>query len=157
MAADSSVIVNANGNGSISPLPNLQRAYQVVVAATEDMGIGKDGKLPWRLPSDLKFFKEITATTSESGKKNAVVMGRKTWESIPLHFRPLPGRLNVVLTRSGSFDNAAAENVVICTSMSSALELLAASPYSTSIEKIFVIGGGEIFRYCFVPIVSLSC
>ncbi|WJX36239.1 hypothetical protein P8452_24141 [Trifolium repens] len=146
MVADSSVIVNAIGNGSISPLPNLQRAYQVVVAATEDMGIGKDGKLPWRLPSDLKFFKVITATTSESGKKNAVVMGRKTWESIPLHFRPLPGRLNVVLTRSGSFDNAAAENVVICTSMSSALELLAASPYSTSIEKIFVIGGGEIFR-----------
>jgi dihydrofolate reductase/thymidylate synthase len=157
MAADSSVIVNANGNGSISPLPNLQRAYQVVVAATEDMGIGKDGKLPWRLPSDLKFFKEITATTSESGKKNAIVMGRKTWESIPLHFRPLPGRLNVVLTRSGSFDNAAAENVVICRSMSSALELLAASPYSTSIEKIFVIGGGEIFRYRFVPILSFSC
>ncbi|GAU22063.1 hypothetical protein TSUD_309670 [Trifolium subterraneum] len=145
-AAHSSVIVNTNGNGSINPLPNLHRAYQVVVAATQDMGIGKDGKLPWRLPTDLKFFKEITTTTSQSGKKNAVVMGRKTWESIPLQFRPLPGRLNVVLTRSSSFDNAAAENVVICRSMSSALELLAASPYGTSIEKIFVIGGGEIFR-----------
>ncbi|XP_045806236.1 bifunctional dihydrofolate reductase-thymidylate synthase [Trifolium pratense] len=137
---------NANANDSISPLPNLQRAYQVVVAATEEMGIGKDGKLPWRLPTDLKFFKEITTTTSESGKKNAVVMGRKTWESIPLQFRPLPGRLNVVLTRSSRLDSAAVENVVICRSMSSALELLAASPYSTSIERIFVIGGGEIFR-----------
>ncbi|XP_004500795.1 bifunctional dihydrofolate reductase-thymidylate synthase [Cicer arietinum] len=146
MAGDSSVIINGNGNGSINPLPNLQRTYQVVVAATKDMGIGKDGKLPWRLPTDLKFFKEITTTTSNPEKKNAVVMGRKTWESIPLQFRPLSGRLNVVLTRSSSFDIAAAENVVKCGSMSSALELLAASPYCTSIEKIYVIGGGEIFR-----------
>jgi dihydrofolate reductase / thymidylate synthase len=137
-----------NGNGSI----NLQRTYQVVVAATKEMGIGKNGKLPWRLPTDLKFFKEITTTTSEPAKKNAIVMGRKTWESIPLHFRPLPGRLNVVLTRSSTFHiaaAAAAENVVICASMSSALELLAASPYNTLIEKIFVIGGGEIYRYLF--------
>ncbi|CAL5212012.1 unnamed protein product [Lathyrus oleraceus] len=78
MAADSSVMFNGNGNRSINPMPNLQRTYQVVVAATKDMGIGKDGKLPWRLPTDLKFFKEITTTTSESGKKNAIVMGRKT-------------------------------------------------------------------------------
>lgn len=144
-AADSSAISNGDGNDSIK-----QRTYQVVVAATKDMGIGKDGKLPWRLPTDLKFFKEITSTTSDPEKKNAIVMGRKTWESIPLAYRPLSGRLNVVLTRSGSFDIATAENVVICRSMSSALELLAASPYSMSIEKVFVIGGGQIFRYIFV-------
>ncbi|KAK6240903.1 hypothetical protein SCA6_006292 [Theobroma cacao] len=137
-------IPNGNGNGNAQPDP--QRTYQVVVAATKDMGIGKDGKLPWKLPSDLKFFKDVTLTTSDSGKKNAVIMGRKTWESIPLQNRPLPGRLNVVLTRSGSFDIATAENVVICGSMTSALELLAASPYCLSIEKVFVIGGGQIFR-----------
>ncbi|KAL3012647.1 hypothetical protein AAZX31_06G010300 [Glycine max] len=146
MPSDSSVISNGHSNGSVNPLPNLQRTYQVVVAATQDWGIGKDGKLPWRLPTDLKFFKEITMKTSDPGKKNAIVMGRKTWESIPLEYRPLSGRLNVVLTRSGSFDIATAENVVICGSMSSALELLAASPYSLSIEKVFVIGGGQIFR-----------
>ncbi|RDX81215.1 hypothetical protein CR513_38138, partial [Mucuna pruriens] len=146
MASDSSVISNGHSNGSVNPLPSLQRTYQVVVAATRDWGIGKDGKLPWRLPSDLKFFKEITMKTSDPGKKNAVVMGRKTWESIPLEYRPLSGRLNVVLTRSGSFDIATAENVVICGSMSSALELLAASPYTLSIEKVFIIGGGQIFR-----------
>ncbi|XP_021285501.1 bifunctional dihydrofolate reductase-thymidylate synthase-like isoform X2 [Herrania umbratica] len=137
-------IPNGNGNGNAQPDP--QRTYQVVVAATKDLGIGKDGKLPWKLPSDLKFFKDVTLTTSDSGKKNAVIMGRKTWESIPLQNRPLPGRLNVVLTRSGSFDIATAENVVICGSMTSALELLAASPYCLSIEKVFVIGGGQIFR-----------
>ncbi|XP_028765668.1 bifunctional dihydrofolate reductase-thymidylate synthase-like isoform X2 [Neltuma alba] len=144
MASGSCVIPDGNVNVS-SPL-NSQRTYQVVVAATLDMGIGKDGKLPWRLPCDLKFFKEITKATSDPGKKNAVLMGRKTWESIPLQNRPLPGRLNVVLTRSGRFDMVNTENVVTCGSMSSALELLAASPYSLSIEKIFVIGGGQIFR-----------
>ncbi|XP_027354787.1 bifunctional dihydrofolate reductase-thymidylate synthase isoform X3 [Abrus precatorius] len=146
MASDSFVISNGDSDGSVHPLRNMQRTYQVVVAATQDMGIGKGGKLPWRLPTDLKFFKEITVKTSDPGKKNAIVMGRKTWESIPLEFRPLSGRLNVVLTRSGSFDIATAENVVICGSISSALELLAASPYSQSIEKVFIIGGGQIFR-----------
>ncbi|KAI7734661.1 hypothetical protein M8C21_019403 [Ambrosia artemisiifolia] len=123
-----------------------QRTYQVVVAATRAMGIGKDGKLPWKLPSDLKFFKDVTMTTSDPAKKNAVIMGRKTWESIPLEHRPLPGRLSVVLTRSGSFDIATAENVLMCGSMISALELLASSPYCLSIERVFVIGGGEILR-----------
>ncbi|KAG8494242.1 hypothetical protein CXB51_011481 [Gossypium anomalum] len=122
------------------------RNYRVVVAATREMGIGKDGKLPWRLPSDLKFFKELTVTTSDPEKKNAVVMGRKTWESIPLEFRPLPGRLNVVLTRSQSSDITTGENVVICGSIPSALELLAEVPYCFSIENVFVIGGGQIFR-----------
>lgn len=117
-----------------------------MVAATKEMGIGKDGKLPWNLPTDLKFFKDITLTTSDSSKKNAVVMGRKTWESIPIKHRPLSGRLNVVLTRSGGFDIANTENVVTCSSVDSALDLLAALPYCLSIERVFVIGGGDILR-----------
>lgn len=139
-------IIKSVSNGDVDVHTDPWRTYQVVVAATHNMGIGKDGKLPWKLPSDLKFFKELTMTTSDPGKKNAVVMGRKTWESIPLEYRPLPGRLNVVLTRSGSFDIATADNVVICGSISSALKLLAESPYSLSIEKVFVIGGGQILR-----------
>ncbi|KAK8551847.1 hypothetical protein V6N12_040468 [Hibiscus sabdariffa] len=127
-------------------LRSPQRNYQVVVAATREMGIGKDGKLPWRLPSDLKFFKELTVTTSDPEKMNVVVMGRKTWESIPFQNRPLPGRLNVVLTRSHSSDITTGENVVICGSIPSALELLAEFPYCFSTEKVFVIGGGQIFR-----------
>lgn len=143
MAGDVPMTIS-NGNAQIQSDP--KRTYQVVAAATQNMGIGKDGKLPWKLPSDLKFFKEVTLTTSDPVKKNAVIMGRKTWESIPLEHRPLPGRLNVVLTRSGSFDIATAENVVICASMKSALELLAASPYCLSIEKVFVVGGGQVLR-----------
>ena len=133
-------------NGRIKTSPDPRRTYQVVVAATQDMGIGKDGKLPWSLPSYLKFFKDLTLTTLAPVKKNAVIMGRKTWDGIPLEHRPLPGRLNVVLSRSGSFDIATAANVIICGSVSSALELLASFPYCLSIEKVFVIGGGQILR-----------
>ncbi|KAG0493542.1 hypothetical protein HPP92_004536 [Vanilla planifolia] len=131
-------------NGSAKHDP--PRSFEVVVAATRELGIGKNGKLPWRLPSDMKFFKDLTLTTLDPAKKNAVIMGRKTWESIPTENRPLPGRLNVVLTRSGSFDIATVENVVICSSMNSALDLLASSPYCFSTEKVFVIGGGQILR-----------
>lgn len=141
-------------NNNMSTLSNdnasmhlrARRPYQVVVAATRNMGIGKDGKLPWNLPSDLKFFKQLTMSTSDPGKRNAVVMGRKTWESIPPLYRPLPGRLNVVLTRSGGFNIASLENVEICGSIHLALELLAEPPYCSSIEKVFVIGGGQILR-----------
>lgn len=143
-------LTSSNGNANVNAPPDPRRTYQVVVAATENMGIGKDGKLPWRMPSDLKFFKNITSRTSDRGRRNAVLMGRKTWESIPAEHRPLPGRLNVVLTRSGSFDIATVENVIICGSITSALELLAASPYCLSIEKVFVIGGGEILRCALV-------
>ncbi|KAL8129539.1 hypothetical protein V2J09_018694 [Rumex salicifolius] len=133
-------------NGSANGYSVSLRTYQVVVAATRAMGIGKDGKLPWNLPSDLKFFKDITLTTSAPGKKNAVVMGRKTWESIPSKYRPLPGRLNVILTRSLESNIITSEDVVTCQSMVSALELLAGSTYSVSIERVFVIGGGQILK-----------
>ena len=73
-------------------------------------------------------------------------MGRKTWESIPLEHWPLRNRLNVILTRPRSFDIATADNVVICRSMAAALELLATSPYCLSIEKVFVIGSGQILK-----------
>lgn len=134
------------------------RTFQVVVAATSAMGIGKDGKLPWKLPSDLKFFKEVTSHTSVPSKKNAIIMGRRTWESIPNKIQPLPGRLNVVLSWSGSFDIATMENVVMCGSLHSALQMLAAPPYALSIETVFVIGGGQVFRYthCYLKCSGLS-
>src|SRR3989338_11120601 len=73
--------------------------FNIIVAVDAKNGIGKKGGLPWSLPADLKHFKKITFNTTDESKMNAVVMGRKTWDSIPAKFRPLPGRLNVVLTR----------------------------------------------------------
>ncbi|XP_030527037.1 putative bifunctional dihydrofolate reductase-thymidylate synthase isoform X2 [Rhodamnia argentea] len=135
-----------DGGGDANVRDASKRSYQVVVAATRDMGIGKDGKLPWKLPSDLKFFKELTSTTSDPRKKNAVLMGSRTWESIPLQFQPLSGRLNVILTRSGRVETELSEDVVLCGSRASALELLASSRYCSAIENVFVIGGGQLLR-----------
>ena len=89
-----------------------QMTFQLVVAATRKLGIGKAGSMPWKLPGDMAYFKEITSKTADSGKQNAVIMGRKTWESIPPKFRPLPGRINVVLTRgaAGSENSSALSN-----------------------------------------------
>jgi dihydrofolate reductase len=67
------------------------RRFSVVVAFDEEGGIGREGQLPWHAAEDMRFFKSVT-----SG--GTVVMGRKTWESIPEKFRPLPGRRNIVLS-----------------------------------------------------------
>ncbi|MFS8000057.1 putative dihydrofolate reductase, Thymidylate synthase [Helianthus anomalus] len=109
------------------------------------MGIRKNGKLLWKLPSDLKFFKEITCTSAPT-KKNVVIMGRKTWDSIPLQYQLLSGCLIVVLTRSPTCNVVTSENIITCGSIPSTLELLASSPYSSEIDKVFVIGGGQILR-----------
>ncbi|KAI8473775.1 MAG: thymidylate synthase/dCMP hydroxymethylase domain-containing protein, partial [Monoraphidium minutum] len=77
-----------------------KRVYQIVVAVTRGWGIGKDGGMPWKLSGDLAYFRQLTSRTSDPAKRNAVIMGRKTWESIPERHRPLPGRLNIVLTRA---------------------------------------------------------
>lgn len=77
------------------------KGFQLVIAATPSLGIGKNGKLPdWQLPGDMSYFRELTSRVRDAKRQNVVVMGRKTWESIPEKFRPLKGRINVVLSRS---------------------------------------------------------
>ncbi|HWT93974.1 MAG TPA: dihydrofolate reductase [Solirubrobacteraceae bacterium] len=102
-------------------------AVELVVAYSENRVIGRDGDLPWRLPTDLARFKEITMG-------GAVVMGRRTWESIPPKFRPLPGRRNIVLTRSPDF---AAEGAEVLPSLDAAL--------AATDGACFVIGGGTVY------------
>jgi len=74
----------------------------IVVALSSNRVIGRDGGLPWRLPSDLRHFKELTTG-------HAVVMGRKTYESLPPRFRPLPQRRNLVLSTREGYEAAGAE------------------------------------------------
>lgn len=118
--------------------------FSIIVAMDEDNGIGRQGKLPWHLAGDLKHFKEITSSAAP-GRRNAVIMGRKTWESIPEKFRPLPGRLNVVVTRSP--ERSFPEGVLKCGSLEQALERLASDEqFQDTIGAVYVIGGGEIYR-----------
>ena len=72
----------------------IMRHFSIVVAASTSLGIGKGGDLPWKLAEDMAFFKTLTSVVTSPGAKNAVIMGRKTWQSIPKKFRPLNGRLN---------------------------------------------------------------
>ncbi|KAK9847913.1 hypothetical protein WJX84_009309, partial [Apatococcus fuscideae] len=129
-----------------------QQVFQLVVAATRQLGIGKDGSLPWKLPGDMKYFKDLTGTTSDPSKKNAVIMGRTTWESIPSKFRPLKGRHNVVLSRKrqqeqpDSTPDPSGDGPVTCSSLGTAMELLAQPPLANSIEHVFVIGGGQVYK-----------
>jgi len=118
----------------------------VIVATTPHGGIGKDGKLPWNVPGDMKHFKKVTLSPAPDGKSNAVVMGRRTWESIPEKFRPLPGRLNVVLTRAAddpAFDSPYPSSVLLASSVSKAVEMLAPRQ---DIADIFVIGGEAAYK-----------
>ena len=101
----------------------------LVAAIARGGVIGRDGALPWRLPEDMAHFREITLG-------HPVVMGRRTWDSLPARFRPLPGRRNVVVTRNETWTAEGAERAG---SLREALELLGNAP------DVFVIGGGELF------------
>ncbi len=116
--------------------------FSIIVAMDSDNGIGKNGTLPWHLPEDLKHFKETTLKTNNPNKKNAVIMGRKTWESLPEKFRPLPGRINIVLTRNKNY--SLPEGVFQVSSFSDVL--LKTVTLCDNIENIFIIGGGEVFK-----------
>lgn len=121
----------------------LKNGVHMVVAATKNQfGIGNKGNLPWHLPSDMKYFKKITISTQDSSKQNAVIMGRKTWESIPEKFRPLTGRLNIVLSRNPNV--RLPDEVLVAPSLNEAMEKL--QQVSEKIESVYIIGGGSIYQ-----------
>lgn len=100
----------------------------------EARGIGRDGDLAWRLPPDMKWFRALTV--GNGGQ--SVIMGRKTWDSIPAKFRPLPDRHNLVLSRSSNLELP--EGVTQAHSLEAALDLAQARG-----TAIYVIGGGSIY------------
>ena len=153
--------------------------FFIVAAIDQNMGIGKDGKLPWpKLKGDMKFYRELTTSPDiraiekryglldnslecrfesyddllfylkTSGKipsvnhhrLNAVIMGRKTWESLPIRFKPLPNRINVVLSRRASL--VFPDNVLTAGNLDGALQILE----KNNVPHTFVIGGGEVFK-----------
>jgi len=112
-------------------IPKIRLA--MVVAMSENGVIGKDGGLPWHLRSDLKKFKEITTA-------KPMIMGSNTWDSLPK--KPLPGRLNLVLSRDLKFE---ADGGVICSTLFEALEIAREHAVEEDSEEICVIGGANVF------------
>ena len=106
----------------------------IVVARASNGVIGRDGDLPWRLKSDLALFKANTL-----GKP--IIMGRKTWDSLPR--KPLPGRMNVVLSRDGSFEPA---NAVVCESFLEAVQMAREQAQEDGADEVCVIGGRALFE-----------
>jgi len=101
----------------------------LIAALSENFCIGKNGELPWNIPEDLKHFKTLT-------QGSVVIMGRKTWESIPKQFRPLPKRKNVVITRQKNYEVPG--TVDIFDDISEALR-------QHKNEPIYIIGGEQIY------------
>ena len=107
----------------VSKEGSTMRRFSVVVAACKhSRGIGAAGKLPWSLRSDMAYFKQLTRSTADPVKRNAVIMGRKTWQSIPEKLRPLADRLNVVISASLSRSDVP-DSVVLAGSLEDALSM----------------------------------
>ena len=126
----------------------------VATSSAPPMGIGRNGALPWpSLKNDMAFFARVTQR-AEAGMTNAVIMGRKTWESIPKKYRPLAGRLNIVLTKDGKLDpvvgDKAGGHTIVCDSIESAFKEVERRPSwqetPAQVDKVFVIGGSGIYK-----------
>lgn len=116
----------------------MKKQIYIIIAVDQKNGIGKDGQMPWHFKKELNHFAKITKETDEPEKRNMVIMGRKTWESLPEKFRPLPKRENAILTKNADFK---AEGAKVFYSMEDAI-----NSADKKIEKIFIIGGGEVFK-----------
>jgi dihydrofolate reductase len=102
----------------------------LIYARARNGTIGKDGQMPWHLPEDLAHFKRVTLG-------QPVIMGRKTWDSLPARFRPLPGRVNIVVTRQADWQ---AEGALRSASIEDAMRLCGDVP------DAWIMGGAEIYR-----------
>lgn len=108
---------------------HAESRINLIFARAANGVIGKDGVMPWHLPEDLAHFKRLTQGWP-------VIMGRKTWDSLPARFRPLPGRTNIVITRQTDWQHA---GVLRATSLDDALQQTGAS------AEIWIIGGAQIY------------
>lgn len=106
----------------------MTRIHMIFARAANGV-IGRDNTIPWRLPEDMARLKRLTTGWP-------VIMGRKTWDSLPVKFRPLPGRANIVITRQPDWHDAGAETAA---SLADALALCASS------DEVWILGGAQIY------------
>lgn len=122
----------------------MKHPIYMIVAVDEHYGIGKNGHLPWHLKKEYKYFRNTTHKTENPDKQNMIIMGHRTWDSLDPKYRPLPNRRNIILTRHANYKLPTEKKyakVAVCNSIDEALKLA-----DHKIEKIFILGGGQIFR-----------
>ena len=109
----------------------------LIAAVSENNVIGKNNTLPWHLPADMKYFRDTTMG-------HCVIMGRKNYDSIPLKYRPLDGRTNIVVTRQKDFT---ADGCIVVNSVEEALNAAdRIPPLGGGGAEVFIIGGADIYR-----------
>lgn len=118
----------------------LKKPFHIIAAVDQYGNIGDKGKIPWSSPADLKHFRNVTTRTSNTNLRNAVIMGRKTWETLQAR-GPLSNRLNVVISRTMS--SLQSDNLMVCASLLEAYQYLVERG---DIEQQFIIGGGQIYK-----------
>lgn len=121
--------------------------FSIILAIDSKNGLGKENALAWKLSGDMKYFKKTTVLTDNPDDINVVIMGRKTWESIPSKFRPLPGRINCVLTRNPPHippsQGGGNQGCVYFESLDSCLEEI---ENMKNVWKVFIIWWAQIYN-----------
>ncbi|KAH7104779.1 dihydrofolate reductase-like domain-containing protein [Auriculariales sp. MPI-PUGE-AT-0066] len=123
----------------------MTSSLTLIVAATVSNGIGHNGGLPWKLPREMAYFKRIT-TGAAASMYNEVIMGRNTWESIPPRFRPLAGRVNVVLS-SRDMELPTSKHPGTSVVHVKAIEELKHVRTGVDVDKRFLIGGAQLYSH----------
>jgi len=115
----------------------MNKKKYIIVAVDENNGIGVDNKIPWHFKSEFEYFKKRTLTVHDPNKKNALIMGQLTWESLPV--RPLKGRITIVLSNKDGYEAPGAD---VCHSLPEAIAL---AENDDRVEKIFFCGGASVY------------
>ncbi|XP_041795689.1 zgc:153031 isoform X1 [Chelmon rostratus] len=122
----------------------LKKPVRLIAAVCNDMGIGKDGKLPWSLPSEFQYFLNTITRVSRPGKMNMIVWGKRCWQSRPEIPLPLPNVLHVVL--STKLNTVPEHAHFLCQDFESAIRLGARPPLADLIETIWSVGGTQVYK-----------
>ncbi|XP_024073460.1 dihydrofolate reductase isoform X1 [Terrapene carolina triunguis] len=123
----------------------MVRPLNFIAAVGQNMGIGKNGDLPWPpLRNEFKYFQRMTTTTTVEGKQNVLIMGKRTWFSIPEKNRPLKDRINIVLSRELKETPKGAH--YLAKSLDDALVLLDSPELKSKIDMVWIIGGSSIYK-----------
>ncbi|XP_077722825.1 dihydrofolate reductase isoform X3 [Canis aureus] len=123
----------------------MVRTLNCIVAVSQNMGIGRNGDLPWPpLRNEFKYFQRMTTNSSVEGKQNLVIMGRKTWFSIPEKNRPLKDRINIVLSRDLKEPPQGAH--FLAKSLDDALKLTEQPELVNKVDMVWIVGGSSVYK-----------
>ncbi|XKL65200.1 hypothetical protein PGB90_005286 [Kerria lacca] len=117
------------------------KPINLIAAVSENNGIGIKGNLPWKLKKETEYYIRMTTQTKNTNKMNAVIMGRKTWDSVPSKYKPFSNRLNIVISQN---EKNIDERVLIFKNVSEAVDALQNG--FPNIETIWIIGGHGIYK-----------